>query len=81
MKVYILKMKHMNRNKKYIVPFLLVVTAGLALGSCSKSFVDKSSSTNLSTTEALSTPELLQTDLIGLYSELRQVDQRIHAIA
>ena len=68
-------MKHMNRNKTYIPFLLLVVVAGLALGSCSKSFVDKSPAGNLSTSEALSTPQLLQTDLIGLYSELRNVDQ------
>jgi hypothetical protein len=69
-------MKHMNRNKSYIsLRLLLVVMAGLALGSCSKSFVDKTAAGNLSTNEALSTPQLLQTDLIGLYSELRNVDQ------
>jgi starch-binding outer membrane protein, SusD/RagB family len=68
-------MKHMNRNKTYIPFFLLVVVAGLALGSCSKSFVDKSPLGNVSTSEALSTPQLLQSDLIGLYSELRNVDQ------
>src|SRR5579864_6158051 len=54
---------------------LLLLTAGLALGSCSKTFVDKTSATNVSTSEALSTPELLQTDLNGLYAELRNVDQ------
>ena len=68
-------MKHMNRNKTYIPFFVLVVMAGLTLGSCSKSFVDKSPAGNLSTGEALSTPELLKSDLIGLYSELRGVDQ------
>jgi hypothetical protein len=68
-------MKHMNRNKTYIPFFLLVVMAGLALGSCSKSFVNKSPAGNLSTSEALSTPQLLQSDLVGLYSELRNVDQ------
>jgi hypothetical protein len=68
-------MKHMNRNKTYIPLFVVVVMVGLALGSCSKSFVDKNSATALSTSEALSTPQLLQTDLIGLYSELRNVDQ------
>ncbi len=68
-------MKHMNRKKTYIPFTLLVVMAGLALGSCSKSFVDKTAAGNLSTTEALSTPQLLQSDLIGLYSELRGVDQ------
>jgi starch-binding outer membrane protein, SusD/RagB family len=68
-------MKHMNRNKTYIPFFLLVVVAGLALGSCSKSFVNKSPAGNLSNSEALSTPQLLQSDLIGLYSELRNVDQ------
>ncbi|HXB93965.1 MAG TPA: RagB/SusD family nutrient uptake outer membrane protein [Puia sp.] len=54
---------------------VLLSVAGLALGSCSKSFVDKTSPTNISITEALSTPELLQTDLNGLYAELRNVDQ------
>lgn len=68
-------MKHMNRNKTYIPLFVLVVMVGLALGSCSKSFVDKNAAGNLSTGEALSTPQLLQSDLIGLYSELRNVDQ------
>jgi starch-binding outer membrane protein, SusD/RagB family len=68
-------MKHMNRNKTYIPFFLLVAMAALALGSCSKSFVNQGSATNLSTSEALSTPQLLQSDLIGLYSELRNVDQ------
>lgn len=68
-------MKHMNRNKTYIPFTLVVVMAGLALGSCSKSFVDKTAAGNLSTTEALSTPQLLQSDLVGLYSELRNVDQ------
>ena len=62
---------------KYKINYLaiLVLGVGLALGSCSKSFVDKSSPTNLSMTEALSTPELLKTDLNGLYAELRNVDQ------
>jgi hypothetical protein len=68
-------MKHMNRNKTYIPFTLLVAMAGLALGSCSKSFVNQSSASNVSTTEALSTPQLLQSDLIGLYAELRAVDQ------
>jgi starch-binding outer membrane protein, SusD/RagB family len=68
-------MKHMNRNKTYIPFLLLVAMAGLALGSCSKSFVNQNSATNLSTSEALSTPQLLQSDLIGLYAELRNVDQ------
>jgi hypothetical protein len=68
-------MKHMNHNKTYILYFLLVAMAGLALGSCSKSFVNQNSATNLSTSEALSTPQLLQSDLIGLYAELRNVDQ------
>lgn len=65
-------------NTKNITQFsflLVLLGAGLVLGSCSKSFVDKSSSTNLSMTEVLSTPELLKTDLNGLYSELRNVDQ------
>jgi len=65
-------------NTKYITntsSIILLLTAALALGSCSKSFVDKSSAFNLSMTEALSTPELLQTDLNGLYAELRNVDQ------
>jgi hypothetical protein len=66
----------MNNHKIYNRNYILVVLgAGLALGSCSKSFVEKSSSTNLSMTEALSTPELLKTDLNGLYAELRNVDQ------
>ncbi|HEV9038751.1 MAG TPA: RagB/SusD family nutrient uptake outer membrane protein, partial [Puia sp.] len=61
---------------KYKINYLgvLMLGAGLAFGSCSKSFVDKSSSTNLSTSEALSTPELLKTDLNGLYAQLRNVD-------
>jgi tetratricopeptide (TPR) repeat protein len=64
----------MNKHKQNYLA-ILVLGAGLALGSCSKSFVDKSSPTNLSMTEALSTPELLKTDLNGLYAELRNVDQ------
>lgn len=66
----------MNNNKLYrSFGFILVMAAGLALGSCSKSFVNQNSATTLSTSEALSTPELLQTDLNGLYAELRGVDQ------
>ena len=60
----------MNARSIY---FSLVVVLGF--GSCSKSFVDKSPASNLSTGEALSTPQLLQTDLNGLYAELRNVDQ------
>ena len=64
----------MNKYKINNRCFIILVL-GLAFGSCSKSFVEKSSATNLSMTEALSTPELLKTDLNGLYAELRNVDQ------
>lgn len=69
---YILKMKSMNKYKLY---FILITAAGLALGSCSKSFVDKTPAGLLPTDVALNTPQLLNTALNGLYSELRAVDQ------
>ncbi|HWB94459.1 MAG TPA: RagB/SusD family nutrient uptake outer membrane protein, partial [Puia sp.] len=62
----------MNTHKLY---FALMMTAGLALSSCSKSFIDKTPAGSLPTDEALNTPELLQSDLNGLYAELRNVDQ------
>lgn len=65
-------MKRMNTYKLY---FALMTAAGLALGSCSKSFVDKTPSGSLPTGDALNTPQLLQSDLNGLYAELRNVDQ------
>ena len=64
----------MNTYKIHFTPAILLAVV-LGLGSCSKSFVDKSPASNLSTSEALSTPQLLQTDLNGLYAELRNVDQ------
>ena len=65
-------MKSMNTHKLY---FVLMMAAGLALGSCSKSFVDKTPAGSLPTGQALNTPQLLQSDLNGLYAELRNVDQ------
>ena len=46
---YILKMKSMNTHKFY---FVLTMAAGLALGSCSKSFVDKTPAGGLPTGQA-----------------------------
>ena len=69
---YILKMKSMNTHKLY---FALTMAAGLVLGSCSKSFVDKTPAGSLPTGQALDTATLLQSDLNGLYAELRNVDQ------
>jgi hypothetical protein len=65
-------MKRMNTHKKY---FILVLAAGLVLGSCSKSFIDKTPAGALPTGSALDTSTLLQSDLNGLYAELRNVDQ------
>jgi tetratricopeptide (TPR) repeat protein len=62
----------MNKHNLY---FILIAAAGLALSSCSKSFVDKTPAGALPTDEALNTPQLLSTALNGLYSELRNVDQ------
>jgi hypothetical protein len=65
-------MKRMNKYKLY---FTLMVAAGLVLGSCSKSFIDKTPAGALPTGVALDTSTLLQSDLNGLYAELRNVDQ------
>lgn len=62
----------MNTRRLYITGMLAAV---LALGSCSKSFVDKTPAGSIPTDQALNSPELLQTDLNGLYAELRNVDQ------
>jgi hypothetical protein len=62
----------MNTYKLY---FTLMAAAGLALGSCSKSFVDKTPAGSIPTNEALNTPQLLTSALNGLYAELRNVDQ------
>ena len=62
----------MNKHKLY---FIWITALGLALGSCSKSFVDKTPAGALPTNEALNTPQLLSTALNGLYAELRNVDQ------
>ena len=69
----------MNKHKIYFdlkrAAGLLTMAAGLALGSCSKSFVDKTPTGMISTDEALNTPQLLTTALNGVYAELRNVDQ------
>jgi starch-binding outer membrane protein, SusD/RagB family len=65
-------MKIMNTHKLY---FTLLAAVGLALGSCSKSFVDKTPLGSLPTGAALDSSTLLQSDLNGLYAELRNVDQ------
>src|SRR6201996_9145693 len=61
--------------KSYKICFTGILAASLALGSCSKSFVDKTPATSLPTGQALNTPALLKTDLNGLYAELRAVDE------
>jgi starch-binding outer membrane protein, SusD/RagB family len=70
-------MKNMRTNKLYNILNLLLTMTGAAilLGSCSKTFTEKTPATALPTSTALSTPALLQTDLEGLYAELRNVDQ------
>jgi hypothetical protein len=69
-------MKNMRTNKRYIFNLLAIMTgASILLSSCSKTFTEKTPPTSLPTSTALSTPELLQTDLQGLYSEIRNVDQ------
>lgn len=62
----------MNKSTLY---FILIAAAGLALGSCAKSFVDKTPASSVPTDEALNTSQLLSTALNGLYAELRNVDQ------
>lgn len=69
----------MNKHKIYsnwkMAAGLLMTATALGLGSCSKSFVDKTPAGSLPTGEALNTPQLLQSALNGVYAELRNVDQ------
>jgi starch-binding outer membrane protein, SusD/RagB family len=66
----------MNYNKLFRNRYLLIIlAAGSVLGSCSKSFVDKSPLTSFPTTDALNSPLTLQNALNGLYAEIRNVSQ------
>lgn len=63
-------------NKTFFNKYLLIlIAAGSMLGSCSKSFVTKSPYNAVSPSEALSTPSVLQSDLLAAYAELRGTDQ------
>lgn len=54
---------------------LIVLAAGSILGSCSKSFVDKTPATSVQTPDALNSVSALQSDLNGAYAEIRNVSQ------
>jgi tetratricopeptide (TPR) repeat protein len=54
---------------------LIVLAAGSMLGSCSKSFVDKTPAASVPTADALNTVSALQSSLNGVYAEIRNVDQ------
>jgi hypothetical protein len=64
----------MNTSSLY-KNLLVVLAAGSILGSCSKSFVDKTPANNLPTNEALNSVTALQSSLNGVYAEIRNVDQ------
>jgi hypothetical protein len=66
----------MRYNKKiFNKRSLFALAAALMLGSCSKSFVDKTPSTAIPTVQALNSVTALQSDLTALYAEIRNVDQ------
>src|SRR5580692_8070297 len=66
----------MNTSSLY-KNLLIVLTAGTVLGSCSKSFVDKTPSDKVvtDTTLLLTSVSALQSALNGTYAEIRNVDQ------
>jgi hypothetical protein len=69
-------MKITNMNTSFLYKNLLIVlAAGSILESCSKSFVDKTPSSNVPTPDALNTASALQSDLNGTYAEIRNVSQ------
>jgi hypothetical protein len=71
-------MKITNMNTSYLYKNLLIVlAAGSILGSCSKTFVDKSPLNQVvtDTTLLLTTSSALQSALNGTYAEIRNVDQ------
>lgn len=66
----------MNYNTSFFNKSLLIIlAAGSLLGSCSKSFVDKTPLTSLPTGEALNSASALQSALNGVYAEIRNVSQ------
>jgi hypothetical protein len=66
----------MNTSSLY-KHLLMVVAAGTVLGSCSKSFVDKTPADKIvtDTTLLLTSASALQSALNGTYAEIRNVDQ------
>jgi hypothetical protein len=68
-------MKIIHMNKQFSKYTLIVLAAGMMLGSCSKSFVDKAPAASLSFPEALDSSTVLQNALNGVYAEIRGVDQ------
>ncbi|HEY4111683.1 RagB/SusD family nutrient uptake outer membrane protein [Puia sp.] len=64
----------MNTSSLY-KNLLVVLAAGTILGSCSKSFVEKTPANYIPTDEALSTASSLQSALNGTYAEIRNVSQ------
>jgi tetratricopeptide (TPR) repeat protein len=66
----------MNTSSLY-KPLLIVLAAGTVLGSCSKSFVDKTPADRIvtDTTLLLNSASALQSALNGAYAEIRNVDQ------
>ena len=68
----------MNANKRILKSysfFALAAVIALTLGSCSKSFVNKTPNDGISPTEALNSPAVLQSALNGAYAEIRNVSQ------
>ncbi|HXD77711.1 MAG TPA: RagB/SusD family nutrient uptake outer membrane protein [Puia sp.] len=55
--------------------FLIALSAGALMASCSKSFVTKNPNASLPFNEALDTSTVLGSDLNAVYAELRGVDQ------
>jgi len=66
----------MNTSSLY-KPLLIVLAAGTVLGSCSKSFVDKTPLDKITTDTSLllNSASALQSALNGTYAEIRNVDQ------
>src|SRR5579859_2914823 len=54
---------------------IVLLATVVALGSCSKNYVNKTPQTSILTTEALTSPAILQNALNGAYAELRSVGQ------
>jgi hypothetical protein len=66
----------MNLNKGiFKIHSFIALAMALTLGACSKSFVTKTPADDVSTTDALNTPTILQSALNGAYAEIRNVDQ------